>query len=156
MSEAVGDFEISQETDPDDQQRIFLKNKSVILAATSAEHFLKSEILDIDWRDVFQKPAKATKSKLRNGSLRSKSFSECIGYLVEKSVLTKGNEKVFRRLAKQRNKIIHIGHNVKVTSAKSLIKASSMFLVSRVDGDSELKDLYAEQLTELKRWMVDQ
>ena len=152
MTEAVSDYRVASETDPDELSSRFIKNKSIVHAGTSVEHLLKEIILGHDWRQVFRNPNQASLACLKTGNMFSKGFKECVSYIEAESLLKKKHLRRFERLAKQRNKVVHMGQNIPINTVNALIRDCSESVVDYFQGDDELRELYSEELNDLSSW----
>jgi len=153
LKEAVTNYSISLETDPDESDELsFLRSKAIIHIHIAAEMIMKDSIMAINWEDIFSSPKKADKSKLKSGNFKSITYGDCIKYLKRHSVFSKSELNVLHRLGIQRNKAFHFAHKITTPSLKSLITGTSNILLNYFNNHEDLLAFFNEDIADITAW----
>ncbi|MBN2717914.1 MAG: hypothetical protein JXX14_18845 [Deltaproteobacteria bacterium] len=122
---------------------------SIVHLHTSAELFLKADLMKEHWSLIFRHIKEASKAKLESGDLISVSIDEAIQRLRDIGG-KKIDGTVLKRLGKERNRIVHFNSSISHQHARAQLLDTHCFIIDYIaDNDvfascDELRPRYDE------------
>lgn len=122
---------------------------SIVHLFASVELLLKAELMEEHWSLLFRKMKDAKRKSLESGDFKSVTVDEAIQRLRdigEKEI----DDKILKKLGKERNRIIHFGSSISHQHARALLLETHGFVIDYIadnsvfDTCSELESRYDE------------
>lgn len=155
LKNAASTLAVLKEQDDEDTQIILGLKEVVIHLHIGIELLLKERLMRAHWALIFNDHCKASKELLKSGEFESISYTKLLvtfrNIFGSKTI----NLIILQELGRERNKIVHFGHEPDANTVELLIHKTLKTVVCYVKGDRHIFSYWQEELKEFEEWLPE-